>query len=129
MVVPRLRDPHPRHPSSFGGGSEALKEHVEQLIDAVDQFIRSSPLGQFEARLSLLESYGRFIDHLVRLAPPKESQGLKGVGMVLQNVTTFFRQFDERISGTLQSQRAGAGEGYQRLHQAGELERTSTSTR
>uniref|UniRef100_V5GS24 Midasin n=1 Tax=Kalmanozyma brasiliensis (strain GHG001) TaxID=1365824 RepID=V5GS24_KALBG len=87
-------------------GAESFKSHVEQLIDAVDQFVRSSPLGQFESRLSLLESYGRFIDHLVRLAPPKESQGLKEVGMVLQNVTTFFRQFDERISGTLQSQRA-----------------------
>ncbi|CDU22202.1 related to MDN1-Huge dynein-related AAA-type ATPase (midasin) [Sporisorium scitamineum] len=87
-------------------GSEAFKEHVEQLVDAVDQFVRSSPLGQFEARLSLLESYARFIERLVRLAPPKESRGLKEAGMVLQNVTTFFRQFDERISGTLQSQRA-----------------------
>ncbi|SJX65482.1 related to MDN1-Huge dynein-related AAA-type ATPase (midasin) [Sporisorium reilianum f. sp. reilianum] len=86
-------------------GPAAFKEHVEQLIDAVDQFVRSSPLGQFEARLSFLESYARFIERLVRLAPPKESRGLKEVGMVLQNVTTFFRQFDERISGTLQSQR------------------------
>ncbi|KAJ9475426.1 Midasin [Pseudozyma hubeiensis] len=87
-------------------GPEAFKDHVEQLIDAVDQFIRSSPLGQFEARLSLLESYARFIEQLVRLAPPKESQGLREVGVVLHNVTAFFRQFDERISGTLQSQRA-----------------------
>ncbi|GAC98481.1 hypothetical protein PHSY_006075 [Pseudozyma hubeiensis SY62] len=87
-------------------GPEAFKDHVEQLIDAVDQFIRSSPLGQFEARLSLLESYARFIEQLVRLAPPKESQGLGEVGVVLHNVTAFFRQFDERISGTLQSQRA-----------------------
>lgn len=87
-------------------GPVAFKAHVEQLIDAVDQFVRSSPLGQFDARLSLLESYGRFIEHLVRLAPPKESQGLKEVGTVLQNVTTFFRQFDERISSTLHSQRA-----------------------
>ncbi|TKY90301.1 hypothetical protein EX895_000299 [Sporisorium graminicola] len=87
-------------------GPEAFKEHVEQLIDAVDQFVRSSPLGQFEARLSLLEAYSRFIERLVRLAPPKESRGLKEVGVVLQNVTTFFRQFDERISGTLQTQRA-----------------------
>lgn len=87
-------------------GPDAFKDHVEQLIDAVDQFVRSSPLGQFEARLALLESYARFIEHLVRLAPPKESNGLKEVGVVLQNVTTFFRQFDERISSTLQSQRS-----------------------
>ncbi|SNX87533.1 related to MDN1 - Huge dynein-related AAA-type ATPase (midasin) [Melanopsichium pennsylvanicum] len=86
-------------------GEEAFKEHVEQLIDAVDQFVRSSPLGQFEARLSLLESYGRFIDRLVRLAPPKESRGLEQIGVILQNITTFFRQFGERISSTLQSQR------------------------
>ncbi len=85
---------------------EAFKEHVEQLIDAVDQFIRSSPLGQFEARLSLLESFGNFVERLVRLAPPKESLGLKEIGVVLSNVTTFFRQFDERISTTLQTQRA-----------------------
>ncbi|SYW78136.1 related to MDN1 - Huge dynein-related AAA-type ATPase (midasin) [Ustilago bromivora] len=87
-------------------GPDAFKDHVEQVIDAIDQFVRSSPLGQFEARLALLESYARFIERLVRLAPPKESGGLKEVGVVLQNVTTFFRQFDERISSTLQSQRA-----------------------
>ncbi|KAJ1018157.1 hypothetical protein NDA16_005023 [Ustilago loliicola] len=91
--------------AAFADGPDAFKDHVEQLIDAVDQFVRSSPLGQFEARLALLESYARFIERLVRLAPPKESSGLKEVGVVLQNVTTFFRQFDERISSTLQSQR------------------------
>ncbi|GAC77348.1 translation initiation factor 2C [Moesziomyces antarcticus T-34] len=87
-------------------GPDAFKSHVEQLIDAVDQFVRSSPLGQFEGRLSLLESFAHFVERLVRLAPPKQSRGLKEVGVVLKNVTTFFRQFDERISNTLQSQRA-----------------------
>ncbi|KAN0063854.1 AAA ATPase midasin [Thecaphora frezii] len=86
-------------------GDEARQEHVRKLIDSLDQFIRSSSIGQFEARLRLLDSFSRFLDLLVELAPADESCGFSEVGTVLKNVAAFFWQFHAKVATTLKQQR------------------------
>ncbi|EPQ27974.1 uncharacterized protein PFL1_04301 [Pseudozyma flocculosa PF-1] len=91
--------------SAAAEGDEARQAHVRKLIDSLDQFVRSGSIGQYEARLRLLDSFSRFLDLLVELAPVDESRGLRDVGVVLQNVTAFFWQFQPKVAATLRQQR------------------------
>ena len=83
----------------------ALAEHVRKLIDLLDQFIRSSTIGQFEARLRLLDSFSHFMDLLVEQAPREEVKGFADVRVVLKNVSAFFWQFSGKVATSLKQQR------------------------
>ncbi|PWN48667.1 midasin [Violaceomyces palustris] len=81
------------------------KDHIRKLIDSLDQFIRSSSLGQYAARLRLLDSYASYLELLVLKAPARDTRGLAEVSVVLRNVTTFFSQFNAKVATALGQQR------------------------
>lgn len=86
-------------------GKEAEDEHLRKLIGLLDEFVRSSKLGEFDARLGLLRSFARFLDMLLESAPAEEVAGLDRVAVVLSNVNAFYQQFQAKVDSSLSQQR------------------------
>lgn len=80
-------------------------EHLRSLVGLLDQFIRSSTLGDFAARLDLLRAFGRYLGLLFSHAPTVDASGLDRVGYVFGNVAAFYGQFSEHIADILGKQR------------------------
>ncbi|CAO1615519.1 unnamed protein product [Jaminaea pallidilutea] len=92
--------------SSAADSSEKARAYLRSLVSLLDEFVRTSTLGDFAARLQLLRSFATYIDALVSHAPSKETHGLAEVAQVLSNVGAFYGQFQPKMDETLSSQRA-----------------------
>ncbi|PWN30597.1 P-loop containing nucleoside triphosphate hydrolase protein, partial [Jaminaea rosea] len=83
----------------------AAAEHLRSLVSLLDEFVRSSTLGDFAARLDLVRAFGGFLDLLFVHAPSTETEGLDRVGRIFANVVAFYGQFSATIAETLDRQR------------------------
>jgi midasin len=85
--------------------ADGFTDYLNKLIPLLDDFIRSSPLGQYHTRMELL---GSFADYASRLALSKSSHlwGLKRVGRILQATVQYYSLFSAPISRYFSEQQA-----------------------
>ncbi|KAI0314077.1 hypothetical protein OF83DRAFT_1165344 [Amylostereum chailletii] len=83
-----------------------LDSFLDELVPLIDGFITSCPIGQFQRRLDLLQSFEIWIQHLVTIKSSSEGDALRRVLRVITATRTYYLQFTSRISTSLSSQRA-----------------------
>lgn len=87
------------------GNSEGLDKYLDALIPLLDDFMASSPHGQFAPRLRLLLS---FEVHIATLSPHKtasECSVLDKVGRILHATYSYYNLFSEPLAKSLAEQK------------------------
>ncbi|KIK92495.1 hypothetical protein PAXRUDRAFT_571192 [Paxillus rubicundulus Ve08.2h10] len=87
------------------GGTGGLHGYLKQLPSLLDEFMQSSSLGQFQARLDLLQSFGVFIRHVVPQESGIQKEALRRVGHIVHSSWRYFRIFTPQLSASLADQR------------------------
>jgi midasin len=83
----------------------AFTEYLNKLVPLLDDFIRSSPLGQYTARIQLLQSFTNYINHLALSKDGTLRLGLQRVGHITQTTAAYYGSFSDLISGHFREQR------------------------
>jgi midasin len=86
-------------------GSETQTDYLAKLIPLLDDFIRSSPLGQYNARMQLLHSFEHYISYLAPTKTDHQRLTLGRVQRVLHSTLMFYGLFSAQISAHLSHQR------------------------
>ena len=87
-------------------GGSSLDAYFSEMIPLLEQFISSSPLGQFTARLELLNSFGVYSKILSGIRCKSESDALARASRIIQNLHGFFSQFSHSVAGFFAEKRA-----------------------
>ncbi|KZO97025.1 P-loop containing nucleoside triphosphate hydrolase protein [Calocera viscosa TUFC12733] len=74
--------------------------NLKELISLLDDFITTSPLGQFRARLDLVASFGFFLKSIARTQVE-----LAGRADLVTSVAIYYAQFSAGVENSLSSQR------------------------
>lgn len=90
--------------SASSVGIDRGTEHLRSLVGLLDQFVRTSTLGDFAARLNLLRSFESYLGTLVVHAPAPDTIGMDRVQKVLFNVVAFYGQFANVVAESLNKQ-------------------------
>jgi midasin len=72
------------------GATQALDEHVSRLTPLLDEYMTSSPLGQFRPRLNLLQSFARYLDLIAIPSEKPNSVALKRLARIAHTVTKHY---------------------------------------
>ncbi|KAG6872267.1 hypothetical protein C0995_011404, partial [Termitomyces sp. Mi166 len=88
------------------GGSHCVEQYLETLIPLLDDFIRTSPLGQFHVRMRLLKTFERYILRLRHEKDDSQRLTLDRVHCVLRSTRSYFDLFSDQVSDRLATQRA-----------------------
>lgn len=83
------------------GEEQEQEQRCDQLISLLDQYLRGSTLGQYQARLDLVHS---FVLYLKAMRAPCQQQQQRAE-LILNNVYRFFSQFTSVIEGRLDGKR------------------------
>ncbi|TFY72597.1 hypothetical protein EVG20_g419 [Dentipellis fragilis] len=83
-----------------------IEDYVDKLLLLVDNFVQSSPLGQFSRRLELLQSFETLLGHLAAVKTDQEREALERVARILYSTRSYYAQFLGKITQSLASQRA-----------------------
>lgn len=81
------------------GDTGAVARYLEGLVPLLDEFMTSSPLGQFSARLDHLLAFESYCFHI-----GKRSHASRRVHRILRSTRAFYLQFLPRVTGSLSSQ-------------------------
>ncbi|KAH7885416.1 midasin [Phlebopus sp. FC_14] len=100
-----IRGPLDAADEDSNGDDGGLTAYLKQLPSLLDDFMRSSSLGQFEARLDLLRSFEIFIDHVIRDKSGGQQDALRRVARIVHSSWRYFCIFLPLISASLHSQR------------------------
>ncbi|KAG6906152.1 hypothetical protein DXG01_015659, partial [Tephrocybe rancida] len=87
-------------------GSDRVGQYLETLIPLLDDFIRTSPLGEFGARMRLLQSFEIFIRRLSLDKTGDQKSALNRVHRVLRSSRNYYDLSSSQISSHLAEQRA-----------------------
>ncbi|KAG1742325.1 P-loop containing nucleoside triphosphate hydrolase protein [Suillus paluster] len=90
-----------------GAGSGALQQYLRQLPSLLDDFLRSSALGQFQVRLDLLKTFGVIVRHIASTSDGWQCNALRRVGLILTSTWRYYRLFAAQLAGSLANQRGG----------------------
>lgn len=87
---------------NYGGdgrvdGAQALDNYVDTLIPLLDSFITSSPLGQFDARMRLLDSFGTYVGRISASRPAMEKEALERVHRVIKSSYNYYDLFSDNV--------------------------------
>ncbi|KAF8073543.1 midasin nuclear AAA ATPase [Lyophyllum atratum] len=85
--------------------SQDLDRYLETLIPLLDDFIRKSPLGEFEARMRLLYSFEIYVQHLCSRKLDHQRSTLDRVRRILNSTRRYYDLFSVQISNHLSEQR------------------------
>jgi midasin len=85
---------------------EALSEYLDNLIPLLDNFMSSSSLGQFQARLQLLQSFERYLSFM-KVAKSDQEMIFGRVQCVLYTTTQYFNLYSSNLAKILLDQKAG----------------------
>lgn len=83
-----------------------LSAYLDTLIPLLDEFIRTSPLGQFQARMHLLHTFEVYCGSLSCRRTGHEHTALTRVRRVLRSTHAFYVMFSPQLSKHLSDQRA-----------------------
>ncbi|CAO1630303.1 unnamed protein product [Sympodiomycopsis kandeliae] len=92
--------------SALSQSDDKGSEHLRELTGLLDQYIRSSNIGEFEARLQLVRSFGFYVELLAEHAPGQETIGLERVAKVVHNASTFYDFYRPVVQLSLEKQRS-----------------------
>lgn len=83
--------------------SRATEAHAHSLVGLIDQFITTSPLGQFSPRLELLRTFSA---HLKSLSgTPSDFAGLDRIARLVSSLTARYSLSEPTIATSLRTQR------------------------
>lgn len=83
--------------------SRATEAHAHSLVGLIDQFITTSPLGQFSPRLELLRTFSA---HLKSLSgTPSDFAGLDRIARLVSSLTARYSLSEPTIATSLRNQR------------------------
>ncbi|KAJ7451619.1 midasin nuclear AAA ATPase [Mycena latifolia] len=85
--------------------SSSLSDYLATLIPLLDDFIRTSPLGQFHARMQLLRSFELYCIHLAGATPGSLRNTLDRVCRILHATQSYYSLFSLQVSNKLSDQR------------------------
>ncbi|KAF8967136.1 hypothetical protein BDZ97DRAFT_1903538 [Flammula alnicola] len=85
---------------------EALNLYIETLIPLLDDFINSSPLGQFDARMQLIQSFERYLAAIAPSKAPIQRSTLQRVGRVLNASYRYYDLFSDPLRKRLIDEKA-----------------------
>ncbi|EIN12894.1 P-loop containing nucleoside triphosphate hydrolase protein [Punctularia strigosozonata HHB-11173 SS5] len=102
----RLYDALIRGPSSLASASEEeANTYLDDIIPLLDEYITSSPVGQYQERLRLLKSFGTYATWLGETRTGQLQHILGRTAGVVRSKLAFFSQFSSGISTALATQR------------------------
>ena len=107
----RLYDAALRGPlSSFDHAHEdknaSLESYLDTLIPLLDDFIKTSPLGQFHYRMRLLRSFGHYIDLTLPLRTTSQQSIMRRVSGIFLSTHSYFELFSDGLQKHLVSQKS-----------------------
>ncbi|KAG5644766.1 hypothetical protein DXG03_007674 [Asterophora parasitica] len=85
--------------------ADGLEEYLKTLIPLLDDFIRTSPLGEFDARMRLLHSFENYVQYLGERKTDDSRATLDRVRRVLNSTRSYYILFSAQISSHLGEQR------------------------
>ena len=90
--------------------SDDLDDYLDHLVPLLDDYLSSSPLGQFSRRLDLLRSFDPFLQHLSLTKSEQAKESLRRVQRILQSTQAYYSQLLSPITSslTLQEKKVGA---------------------
>ena len=83
-----------------------MTNFFNDLVPLLDEFITSSAVGQFSARLSLLRSMELYADKLADFESGNKAAGLRRVHRILHATRMYYSQFNAKVSESLTTQRS-----------------------
>ncbi|KAG6332473.1 hypothetical protein ID866_6614 [Astraeus odoratus] len=92
-------------PSRAADGDEGLTKYLQQLPSLLDDFIKTSSLGQFQTRLDLLKSFEILIGRMVMGSSHCQSAVLDPVRCIIHFSWRYYNLFAVQISQSLRDQR------------------------
>ncbi|KAG2364226.1 hypothetical protein BDR07DRAFT_1608254 [Suillus spraguei] len=90
-----------------GVATGALQQYLRQLPSLLDDFMHSSALGQFQARLDLMETFRVIVGHIASTLDGWQRNALQRVGLVLSSTRRYYQLFAAQLAGSLADQRGG----------------------
>ncbi|KAG0703770.1 P-loop containing nucleoside triphosphate hydrolase protein [Suillus ampliporus] len=90
-----------------GAGTGALQQYLRQLPSLLDDFLRSSTLGQFQVRLDLLKTFGVIVGHIASTLDGWHRNALRRVRLILTSTWRYYQLFAAQLAGSLANQRGG----------------------
>ncbi|KIJ64401.1 hypothetical protein HYDPIDRAFT_132220 [Hydnomerulius pinastri MD-312] len=100
-----IRGPLSAVDESSDGNTGGLPAYLKQLPSLLDDFMRSSSLGQFQARLDLLESFEVFINHIIPQEFCVQGEALRRIAHIIHSSWRYFCIFSPQLSASLSDQR------------------------
>jgi midasin len=83
----------------------AVADFLDSLVPLLDDFMTSSPLGQFASRLRLIKSMHVFAEKLANSLHGRPSFAIRRLHRVLCNTAEYFAQFEVKVTKSLVEQR------------------------
>ncbi|KXN88102.1 Midasin [Leucoagaricus sp. SymC.cos] len=80
--------------------------YLKKLIPLIDEFMSSSPLGQFSFRLQLLQSFERYLSELSSIKGGLEERCLRRVVCILHSTLRYYQLHHPELQSYLAEQRA-----------------------
>jgi len=90
---------------TLGADDTDLDRFLSDMIPLIEEFITSSPVGQFQARLDLLLSFGQYAKILSVAMNDQSSISLARVSRVLENLHVFYLRFGDSVLRGLREKR------------------------
>ncbi|THH20578.1 hypothetical protein EW146_g790 [Bondarzewia mesenterica] len=87
-------------------GPGSLDTYLGTLVPLVDDFIKTSPMGQFQRRLTLLASFEYFIHRLVDSKTGEQANALRRIARILHATRSHYIQYLPRVLASFTSQRS-----------------------
>jgi midasin len=84
----------------------ALAQYLNQFVPLLDEFVRSSPLGQYESRMRLLRTFESYVDCLSLAKKGQHCWTLQRVRRLLHATSRYYNLFSPQIVASLSEQRA-----------------------
>ena len=88
------------------GSAGAVVQYLSQFAPLVDEFIRSSPLGQYESRMRLLQTFESYASLLALVKTGQHRSTLQRVQLLLYTTSRYYNMFSPQIVASLSDQRS-----------------------
>ena len=83
------------------GETHSIDQYLKSLIPLIDDFITTSPLGQFHARLKLVHSFEKYVVAIVPSKSPLHRLAFQRVGRILCSTRRYYDLFSEKLRKNL----------------------------
>jgi midasin len=84
----------------------ALAQYLNQFVPLLDEFVRSSPLGQYASRMRLLQTFESYVDCLSLAKTGQHCWTLQRIRRLLHATSRYYNLFSPQIVASLSEQRA-----------------------